>query len=38
MKYIVTVRGMLEGTPEQAKLLHNEIVGRLLQSASRWGT
>jgi hypothetical protein len=28
MKYIVTVRGMLKGTPEQAKLLHNEIVAK----------
>jgi len=28
MKYIVTVRGILKGTPEQAKLLHNEIVAK----------
>jgi len=28
MKYIVTVRGMLKGTPEQAKLVHNEIVAK----------
>ncbi len=28
MKYIVTVRGMLKGTPEQAKVLHNEIMAK----------
>ncbi len=28
MKYIVTVRGTLKGSPEQAKALHNEIVAR----------
>ncbi len=28
MKYIVTVRGMLKGAPEQAKTLHNEIVAK----------
>ena len=28
MKYIVTIRGMLKGTPEQAKLLHNEIIAK----------
>ncbi len=28
MKYIVTVRGILKGTPEQAKALHNEIVAK----------
>ena len=28
MKYIVTVRGILKGTPEQAKLLQNEIVAK----------
>jgi heme-degrading monooxygenase HmoA len=28
MSYIVTVRGMLKGTPEQAKEMHNAIVGQ----------
>jgi hypothetical protein len=28
MKYIVTVRGMLKGTPEEAKQLHNEIIAK----------
>ncbi len=28
MKYIVTVRGMLKGSPEQAKQMHNEIVAK----------
>jgi hypothetical protein len=28
MKYIVTVRGILKGSPEQAKLIHNEIVAK----------
>ncbi len=26
MKYIVTVRGMLKGTPEEAKALHDGII------------
>ncbi len=28
MKYIVTVRGMLKGTPEEAKKVHDEIVSK----------
>ncbi len=28
MKYIVTVRGKLKGTPEQAHKLHDEIVSK----------
>ncbi len=28
MKYIVTVRGILKGSPDQAKNLHNEIVAK----------
>ncbi len=28
MKYIVTVRGMLKGSPEEAKKVHNEIVAK----------
>ncbi len=28
MKYIVTVRGMLKGSPEEAKKVHNEIISK----------
>ena len=38
MKYIVTVRGMLKGTPEQAKLLHNEIVAKSSSISKAMGT
>ena len=36
MKYIVTVRGILKSSPEQAKLVHNEIVTKTSALKKVW--